>query len=177
MHVSELNTIYTDPTLLRRNPFLQDSLLIGQGGERVISKITPSIVHNTVDNPIFPTSGQALHGVDGAGRAGRQHQLLQADLEGVYFWKQNPRMSLGMRGQVEYIHQFTGSVPLPIFEKLFLGGEYSVRGFDIRSHRAVGSVHGPRARRQQEPALQHRAGVHDCRPGARDPLLRRRPGA
>ena len=54
-------------------------------------------------------------------------------LEGVYFWKQNPRMTLGMRGQIEYIHQFTGSVPLPIFEKLFLGGEYSVRGFDIRS--------------------------------------------
>jgi outer membrane protein assembly factor BamA len=38
-----------------------------------------------------------------------------------------------MRGQFEYIHQFTGSKELPIFEKLFLGGEYSVRGFDIRT--------------------------------------------
>ena len=33
----------------------------------------------------------------------------------------------------QYIHQFEGSHSLPIFEKLFLGGEYSVRGFDIRS--------------------------------------------
>jgi outer membrane protein insertion porin family len=28
---------------------------------------------------------------------------------------------------------FTGSKELPIFEKLFLGGEYSLRGFDIRT--------------------------------------------
>ena len=58
--VSDINSIYTDPTVLRRNPFLQDSLLIGQGGARIISKVTPSIVHNTVDNPIFPTSGNRL---------------------------------------------------------------------------------------------------------------------
>src|SRR4029077_15817234 len=44
VRVTDINSIYTDPTVLRRNPFLQDSLLIGQGGERIISKITPSIV-------------------------------------------------------------------------------------------------------------------------------------
>jgi outer membrane protein assembly factor BamA len=39
-----------------------------------------------------------------------------------------------MRAQVEYVRQFTGTqIELPIFEKLFLGGEYSVRGFDIRT--------------------------------------------
>src|SRR5437764_14723207 len=37
-----------------------------------------------------------------------------------------------MRGQFQYIHVFSGSKDLPIFEKLFLGGEYTVRGFDIR---------------------------------------------
>ena len=47
--------------------------------------------------------------------------------------KQNNRMSLGFRGQFEYIHAFSGSKELPIFEKLFLGGEYSIRGFDIRT--------------------------------------------
>ena len=35
--------------------------------------------------------------------------------------------------QFQYIHAFTGSTDLPIFEKLFLGGEYSVRGFDVRT--------------------------------------------
>ena len=41
-------------------------------------------------------------------------------------------MSLAFRGQLEYIHTFNGSKDLPIFEKLFLGGEYTIRGYDIR---------------------------------------------
>ncbi len=83
VHVSELNTIYTDPTLLRRNPFLQDSLLIGQGGQRIISKITPSIVHNTVDNPIFPTSGRRFTAsIELAGLGGNTN-FYKPSLEGV----------------------------------------------------------------------------------------------
>jgi outer membrane protein assembly factor BamA len=38
-----------------------------------------------------------------------------------------------MRAQGEYIHSIDGSKELPIFQKIFLGGEYSVRGYDIRS--------------------------------------------
>jgi outer membrane protein insertion porin family len=131
--VTEINAVYTDPTVLRRNPFLQDSLLIGQGGERIISKVTPSIVHNTVDNPIFPTSGKRYTAAIEMAGLGGNTNFYKPNLEGVWFWKQNQRMSLGMHGNLEYIHEFSGSAPLPIFEKLFLGGEYSVRGFDIRS--------------------------------------------
>jgi len=133
VRVSDINSIYTDPTVLRRNPFLQDSLLIGQGGERVISKVTPSLVHNTVDNPIFPNAGaRYTFSVDLAGLGGNV-SYYKPTVEGVYFWRQNPRMNLGMHANLSYIHTFEGSQSLPIFEKLFLGGEYSVRGFDIRS--------------------------------------------
>jgi outer membrane protein insertion porin family len=131
--VTDINSIYTDPTVLRRNPFLADSLLIGEGGERIISKITPSIVHNTVDNPIFPTTGKRLTlSLDLAGIGGNV-SYYEPTVEGVYFWRQNSRMSLGLHGNLQYIHQFENSLSLPIFSKLFLGGEYSVRGFDIRS--------------------------------------------
>ena len=58
--VSDLNPIYYAPELVQRNPYLRDSLLLGEGGRRTISKITPSFVHNTVDNPIFPNSGQRI---------------------------------------------------------------------------------------------------------------------
>jgi outer membrane protein assembly factor BamA len=54
-------------------------------------------------------------------------------VEGVWYLKHGNRLTLGMRGQAEYIHTFSGSKELPIFEKLFLGGEYSIRGFDIRT--------------------------------------------
>jgi outer membrane protein assembly factor BamA len=42
-------------------------------------------------------------------------------------------MSIGFRGQLEYIRNLSSDRPLPIFEKLFLGGEYSVRGYDLRT--------------------------------------------
>jgi outer membrane protein insertion porin family len=133
VRVTEINDVFNDPALLARNPFLRDSLLIGAGGERIISKVTPSLVHNTVDQPIFPTTGKRFTlSADLAGLGGNTN-FYKPILEGVYIWRQNNRMSLASRGQIEFIRTFHGSKELPIFEKLFLGGEYSVRGFDIRS--------------------------------------------
>jgi outer membrane protein insertion porin family len=133
VRVTELSQAYQDAALLRRNPFLFDSLLIGLNGERVISKITPSIVHNTVDQPIFPTSGKRLSAsIDLAGLGGNT-SFYKPMMEGIYIWRQGGRFSLASRAQLEWINPIGGTIQLPIFEKLFLGGEYSVRGFDIRS--------------------------------------------
>jgi outer membrane protein insertion porin family len=133
VRVTEISDIYTQPEVLQNNPFLADSLLIGQNGVRIISKVTPSIVHNTVDNPIFPTSGRRYSvSLDLAGIGGNTN-FYKPLLEGVWYWKQTNRLTLGWRAQYQYIHSFKGAEELPIFEKLFLGGEYSIRGFDIRS--------------------------------------------
>ena len=133
VEVTEINEQYTDPLVLAQNPFLRDSLLIGQGGQRIVSKVSPSFVYNTVDQPIFPTTGRRFTAsIDLAGLGGNTN-FYKPMFEAVTYWKQANRLTLGLRGQVEYIHNFTGAEELPIFEKLFLGGEYSVRGFDIRS--------------------------------------------
>jgi outer membrane protein insertion porin family len=119
--------------LLRRNPFLQDSLLINQGGKRTISKIVPSFVFNTVDNPIFPTTGRRLSmSMDFAGLGGNTN-FLKPSIEAVGFFRHTTRTSFGFRGQVQYIRPYGSTAYLPIFERLYLGGEYSIRGFDIRS--------------------------------------------
>ena len=133
VRVTEIADVYQDPVVLARNPFLRDSLLIGQGGERIISKVVPSLVHNTVDNPIFPTTGKRYSlSIDLAGLGGNTN-FYKPMLEGVWYWKQANRLTLGSRAQYQYIHAFSGSKDLPIFEKLFLGGEYSLRGFDVRT--------------------------------------------
>ena len=134
VRVTDINELYKDPLVLARNPFLRDSLLLGaSGGERTISKVTPSIVHNTVDQPIFPNQGvRYTASVDLAGLGGNT-SFYKPSVEGIWYIRQNARMSLGLRAMGEYIHSFQGSAELPIFQKLFLGGEYSVRGFDIRS--------------------------------------------
>jgi outer membrane protein insertion porin family len=159
--VSEINAAFCDPLLLARNPFLRDSLLLsgascGIGGgtstendpltglpvtvpiaggnpQRIVSKIVPSLVYNTVDQPIFPTTGRRFTlSFDFAGLGGNT-SYLKPLAEGVWFLRQNARMTLGMRGRFEYIRKYGDTESLPIFEKLFLGGEYDIRGFDIRT--------------------------------------------
>jgi outer membrane protein insertion porin family len=133
--VKELNPLYRDPRVLAGNPFLFDSLLIGQGGRRTISKIGPSFVYNTVDHPIFPTSGTRYTlSMDLAGIGGNTN-FWNPRAEGIWYYPigARRRTSLGFRAQAEYISPYGSTLELPIFEKLFLGGEYSMRGFDLRT--------------------------------------------
>ncbi|MDE3154397.1 MAG: BamA/TamA family outer membrane protein [Acidobacteriota bacterium] len=132
--VYNVNPVFLTPAALAGNPYLQDTLLIAQGGARTVSKFTPSIVHDTVDSPLFPTTGRRYTlSVDLAGLGGDTN-FIKPLVEGVWYLKQSNRTSFGFRAQASYIRPFSGSdANLPIFEKLFTGGEYSVRGFDIRS--------------------------------------------
>ncbi|HWP99653.1 MAG TPA: outer membrane protein assembly factor BamA [Vicinamibacterales bacterium] len=129
--VEELNPEFLNPELLSRNPFLNDSLLIGVGGRRTISKISPSLVHNTVDNPMMPMSGRRYTlSLDLAGLGGNT-SFYSPRAEAVWYIQQAPRLSIGLRAQAEYVAPYGGTTELPIFERLFLGGEYSIRGFDV----------------------------------------------
>ncbi len=118
---------------IRLNPFLFDSLMLGAGGRRTVSKIIPSFVHNTVDNPIFPNTGQRLTMAIDLAMLGGNTQYYKPRIEGVRFWRHTTRTSFGLRGQFEFIAPIRDTKTLPLFEKLYLGGEYSIRGFDIRS--------------------------------------------
>jgi outer membrane protein insertion porin family len=131
--VSDLNPVYYSDELVRRNPYLADSLLIGEGGRRTISKVTPSFVHNTVDNPIFPNSGTRLTGsIDLAGLGGNTN-FLKPRFEYARFQPLNRRTSFGFRTQLEWIKPYGSTTSIPITEALYLGGEYTIRGYDIRS--------------------------------------------
>ncbi len=133
-HVKDLNDIYKDPLVLARNPFLADSLLINsQGNRRIISKIGPSWVYNTVDQPIFPSSGTRYTlSFDYAGIGGNTN-FVNPRAEAIWYIPLNRRTSLGFRAGGEYITPYGSTIELPIYEKLYSGGEYSIRGFDLRT--------------------------------------------
>jgi outer membrane protein insertion porin family len=118
---------------ISRNPFLVDSLLLGQGGTRTISKVTPTFVQNTVDNPIFPTTGKKFTASTDLAVLGGNTQYIKPSLEAVMFMRHTNRTSFGFRAQFQYINPVGKTQVLPVFERLYMGGEYSVRGFDIRS--------------------------------------------
>ncbi len=148
--IRDLNENFTSPEVIGRNPFLADSLLLQcvdrpptednpggrvctPSGARTISKLVPSLVHNTVDNPIFPNTGRRLTAsMDFAGIGGNT-KFLKPRVEYVQFLQHTRRTSVGFRVEGEYIRPWGNTLPLPLFERLVQGGEYSVRGFDVRS--------------------------------------------
>ena len=130
--------------ILSRNPFVLESLLLGQGGSRTVSSVTPSFVHNTVDNPIFPNQGKKVTASIDLALLGGNTTYIKPTFEAIYFKRHLSRTSFGFRAQTQYIRP-VGTQPcledptltcdkqLPIFERLTLGGEYSIRGLDLRS--------------------------------------------
>jgi len=133
VEVFNISPLYLSPAVLASSPYLRDSLLIDEGGHRTVSKISPSLVFNTVNAPIFPTAGTRYTLGFGFAGLGGDTQYWSTQLEGIWFHRLTNRMSYGLRAQGQYIRPFGDTSVLPIFEKYFLGGEYSVRGFDIRT--------------------------------------------
>ena len=123
--------LVNDPDLLLGNPFFSDGLLLQSQGRRTVSKIAPSIRHNTVDHPIFPFSGTSYTATMEFAGIGGNTRFWKPILEGVWYIPHTSRTTIGIRTQ--YQHIATGSPSqLPVFERLWLGGEFSIRGFDIR---------------------------------------------
>ena len=158
-----------DPAVLARNPFLRDSLLLGVGGERIISKVTPSLRLQHGRPADLPDDRQALHGVDRPGRPRRQHATSTSRWSKASgSCKQTSRLSLGMRapGRVHpHVHRVEGAADLREAVPRRRVQRPRLRHPDDRP---AGSGDRPRARRQQEPAVQRRGADHDRRPGAPD---------
>jgi outer membrane protein insertion porin family len=135
IQVRDINPAYTTPEVLSASPYLADSLLYNQGGKRTVSKISPSIVFNTVNRPIFPSAGRRLSAsFDFAGSGlGGNTDYVQTRLEGIWYIPMSLRTSLGLRAETQYVRPYGRTSTLPIFEKLFSGGEYTMRGFDLRT--------------------------------------------
>jgi outer membrane protein insertion porin family len=133
VEITDINPAYLDPRIQNSSPYLVDSLLLNFGGRRIVSKITPSVVFNTVNQPIFPSDGRRYTlSLDIAGLGGNT-TYLQGRAEHIYYKRLTTRTSFGTRAEVSYIRPYGSTYTLPIFEKLFSGGEYTVRGFDLRA--------------------------------------------
>ena len=136
--VRDINDYYlNNPAVLQSNPFLADTLLLNQNGQssgdRVISRVSPQLVYNSVDNPLFANTGKRITIATDLAGIGGNTNFYKPLLEGIWYMRENRHMSFDMRGQFQYIHNFTGPENLPIFERLYLGGEYTVRGYDFRT--------------------------------------------
>ena len=132
--VKEVNPLYLQSDFFLRDPFFADALLLGDaGGERTISKVTPTIRFNTVDHPIFPNQGRSYTLAFELAGLGGNTKFYKPTAEGIWYLRHTSRTSLGLRGRAQFLAPYAGTTQLPIFERLVLGGEFSVRGYDIRT--------------------------------------------
>lgn len=103
-------------------------------GRHVQSSITPSLVHNTVDNPYSPRSGMRLTGTYqyAGGWLGGTTHFVKPDVEGVLYLPVTRRTALGVRAQAGWLWNYS-SRPLPYYLRYFMGGETQIRGTEIRT--------------------------------------------
>ena len=119
----------------------------------ISSKVTPSFIHNTTDNPMTPFKGQRYttsFAVAG-GVLGGTVNYYKPTFEGVWYVPVSRTTNFGFRAMVSWLKgtelppdynprtddgdlifnvEQTG---IPFFERFFLGGENQIRGYDIRT--------------------------------------------
>lgn len=99
-----------------------------------ISAISPTIYYSTVDSPLFPTSGSRYlfkYKYSGGFLGGNVnlHKTRFQFLKFIPLWKHRRHVFA-----IQLVHQALisfGGQEAPIYEKFLLGGENSIRGFDI----------------------------------------------
>jgi outer membrane protein insertion porin family len=111
-----------------------DPLLFGSQSRRE-SRVSPSFVWNTVDNPYSPRSGtkySAVFTVAG-GPLGGTIDYFRPNLEAVVYIPHLKKTALGLRGDIAWIKPYRDTRVLPYYQRYFLGGETQIRGYNLRT--------------------------------------------
>ncbi len=99
----------------------------------ITSKIFPNFSFNTLDSGISPHHGhQMTAGMELAGVGGTVRSVRPVISYKQFIPVQNRRNTIGFNVQGSFISGFGGLVAPP-FQRFYMGGEYDIRGFDIRS--------------------------------------------
>ena len=99
------------------------------------SRIAPSLSYNTVDNPYNPTRGKSFY-VQGSfegGPLGGNVKALTATVSTSYFRPNyHKRNVIAMRVLGAFTTGY-GGLEVPPYDRFYLGGEDTLRGFDVRT--------------------------------------------
>ena len=143
------------------------SPFFGAFGKFNQSRITPTYVLNTVDNPMFPYKGRRYTAsfAFAGGPLGGTVDYYKPTFEGIFYLPVPRRTNFGFRALVSWLQGFGGGESssgtidgVPVFERFFMGGEKP--GPRVR-HPLTGAAARQRrrghrfGRRYQDDAVQH----------------------
>ncbi len=101
-------------------------------GKYDISSITPMVYRNTVDSPLTPSRG-TLYLVScefAGGILGGDVTMIKPTFEWTIYKPILGNTSLGFHVEYKFINA-SGDTAIPYWERFYLGGERSIRGYDI----------------------------------------------
>lgn len=105
----------------------------------ITSKVVPSFSFSTIDNPQHPHSGHSLFvSTDIAGLGGSVRMIRPVTEFKTFYGMKGLKLNragnqtLGIRFLGSFVTGYGGSVAPP-FERMFVGGDSDLRGFDIRA--------------------------------------------
>ena len=104
-------------------------------GRHPESRIGPSLVYNTVDNPYTPRKGArlTLTPLVAGGILGGGINYFRPDAEAILYIPHLRKTALGLRAEAAWITPYGGTTRLPYYQRYFLGGETQIRGVNIRT--------------------------------------------
>jgi outer membrane protein insertion porin family len=103
-------------------------------GKRLKSGVDFSLSRATFDRPFNPTRGNrtSITPYFAGGPLGAETDIYGARIRSAQYWPLIGGLIMNLRGQVESVDYFGESDFVPIFDRLFLGGSYTLRGFEFR---------------------------------------------
>ncbi len=128
------------------------------------SEFTPTLSYNTTNSFFNPTRGSAINlsvAVSG-GILGGDFSMIRPSLQYRHFfpdkWFSHRRNTFGFQLMGEYIQAY-GNSSIPFFDRFFIGGETTIRGFDIRSISPLAISSTPALDAQKNPIIDQNTGL------------------
>jgi outer membrane protein insertion porin family len=111
------------------------ALIYGTSGKYYESSLTPMLYRSTVDSPLTPSRGTLYSlSLKYAGRfLGGEVDLIKPQMEFTHYQPFIGKQVIGVHARYQFITAVGGDSRVPYWEKFFLGGEQSVRGYEVYS--------------------------------------------
>jgi len=105
-----------------------------QEGSRTESSITFTLTHDSRDDAFFPRRGSVITytGKVAGGVLGGNAYTLKHQINAIHYFPTPFKTTLSFRAQGGYLRGYAGR-EAPIYERFFLGGINTIRGFDTRT--------------------------------------------
>ncbi|HEY6168237.1 MAG TPA: outer membrane protein assembly factor BamA [Verrucomicrobiae bacterium] len=109
--------------------------LLNEAGTKIVSKVGASLAYDTRNSALLPNRGQRTEilGEVAGGPLGGDVNFYKLELRSAWYFKGfAPGHVLEVVGRVGVTEAFDDTADVPLFDRYYLGGLYSLRGFEYR---------------------------------------------